>query len=148
MKACELLEAARSADSEITDLEARVAQLRQTLERVTEHAGKLGGGQQAVQDYIARLDEMEQTLARRRRNAGAEKLASVVMIDETFATDDRARAVCTAFYLDGLTMAAISMQLHISTGWAKSVKGNAVKVLRGLSEEDVARWLPDWYPEK
>lgn len=149
MNALELLTRCRDAESDMRRIEARIAQRRDALERITACYAPREGGSGSVSsdkmaDMIAAIDELERCLQKRKQAYAAECTAACDLIGRL---NEREAQVIDGAYMRREPISVIARRCGYTEGYMRRVKSQAEQYLGQISDAEVQGMMPEWYWE-
>lgn len=148
MKAMDILRRCRSAASDISRTQQRIAQRRDALTYIAAPQIRADGTDRSARssdktsELMADIDGMERALEQRRNQQQAEIVAALVLLDCLPETDS---GILYRYYIKRDSVPCIAAALGFTDGYIRKVKADAESRLDSLQEAQVAAALPAWY---
>lgn len=148
MKAMDILRRCRSAASDISRTQQRIAQRRDALTYIAAPQIRADGTDRSARssdktsELMADIDGLERALEQRRNQQQAEIVAALVLLDCLPETDS---GILYRYYIKRDSVPSIAAAMGFTDGYIRKVKADAESRLDSLQEARVAAALPAWY---
>ena len=148
MKAMDILRRCRSAASDISRTQQRIAQRRDALTCIAAPLIRADGTDRSARssdrtsELMADIDGLERALEQRRNQQQAEIVAALVLLDCLPETDS---GILYRYYIKRDSVPSIAAAMGFTDGYIRKVKADAESRLDSLQEAQVAAALPAWY---
>lgn len=148
MKAMDILRRCRSAASDISRTQQRIAQRRDALTCIAAPQIRVDGTDRSARssdktsELMADIDGLERALEQRRNQQQAEIVAALVLLDCLPETDS---GILYRYYIKRDSVPSIAAAMGFTDGYIRKVKADAESRLDSLQEAQVAAALPAWY---
>lgn len=148
MKAMDILRRCRSAASDISRTQQRIAQRRDALTCIaapqirTDGTDRSARSSDKTSELMADIDGLERALEQRRNQQQAEIVAALVLLDCLPETDS---GILYRYYIKRDSVPSIAAAMGFTDGYIRKVKADAESRLDSLQEAQVAAALPAWY---
>lgn len=148
MKAMDILRRCRSATSDISRTQQRIAQRRDALTCIAAPQIRADGIDRSARssdktsELMADIDGLERALEQRRNQQQAEIVAALVLLDCLPETDS---GILYRYYIKRDSVPSIAAAMGFTDGYIRKVKADAESRLDSLQEARVAAALPAWY---
>ena len=148
MKAMDILRRCRSAASDISRTQQRIAQRRDALTCIAAPQIRADGTDRSARssdktsELMADIDGLERALEQRRNQQQAEIVAALVLLDCLPETDS---GILYRYYIKRDSVPSIAAAMGFTDGYIRKVKADAESRLDSLQEARVAAALPAWY---
>lgn len=148
MKAMDILRRCRSAASDISRTQQRIAQRRDALTCIAAPKIRADGTDRSARssdktsELMADIDGLERALEQRRNQQQAEIVAALVLLDCLPETDS---GILYRYYIKRDSVPSIAAAMGFTDGYIRKVKADAESRLDSLQEAQVAAALPAWY---
>lgn len=148
MKAMDILRRCRSAASDISRTQQRIAQSRDALTCIAAPQIRADGTDRSARssdktsELMADIDGLERALEQRRNQQQAEIVAALVLLDCLPETDS---GILYRYYIKRDSVPSIAAAMGFTDGYIRKVKADAESRLDSLQEAQVAAALPAWY---
>lgn len=148
MKAMDILRRCRSAASDISRTQQRIAQRRDALTRIAAPQIRADGTDRSARssdktsELMADIDGLERALEQRRNQQQAEIVAALVLLD---CLPETGSGILYRYYIKRDSVPSIAAAMGFTDGYIRKAKADAESRLDSLQEARVAAALPAWY---
>ncbi len=145
MRARELLERCRAANRDIRRMQEKINRLHKCAMRTSSFLSPVSGGGVVSDRYggfAADIDDAERELKERREQHESEMLACCKLLEKL---PELECAILHRFYVLEQTLGQIAKKQGYTVGYCKRRKSEGLRMLNGVSAEEIRALLPPWY---